>query len=430
MQGHGGSRLGKGWMLLLLGVSACAPRGAPAPRVSPISPAPTFVGAPRVTVTLVRPGIEVLLTDSIAMLRGRRVGFVTNLAAVDADGVSAIARLRSAGVNLVALFGPEHGLAATAGPGEKVASAVDSATQTPIYSLYGQNVRPTPAMLAGIDLLLVDLPDVGSRYYTYLATTVEVMRAAGPLGIPVVILDRPNPLGGVAQGNILDTAYASMVGRLAVPMRHGLTLAEEARLARHDLGIEVDLRVVPVDGWRRALAFESTGLPFRAPSPNLRDVDALFHYAGTCLFEGTALSVGRGTDLPFHVIGAPWLDTAAVLARIRRDRLPGVAFEGTQFTPIAPGDGKFARTPVVGIRLRIVDRATYDPTRTAIHLLAAVRAVHPAEVRIGGSFDRLAGGPSLRDALLRGDDPDAIVASWRPGLAAYRARVAGFQLYP
>ena len=429
MQGHGGSRLGKGWMLLL-GVSACAPRGA-RPSVSPApTAAPFFVGAPRVAVTLVRPGIEVLLTDSIAVVRGRRVGFVTNLAAVDADGVSAIARLRSAGVQLVALFGPEHGLAATAGPGENVASAVDSATRTPIYSLYGLNVRPTPAMLAGIDLLLVDLPDVGSRYYTYLATTVEVMRAAGPLGIPVVILDRPNPLGGIAQGNMLDTAYASMVGRLAVPMRHGLTLAEEARLARHDLGIDVDLRVVPVDGWRRGLAFESTGLPFRAPSPNLRDVDALFHYAGTCLFEGTALSVGRGTDLPFHVIGAPWLDTTAVLARIRRDKLPGVAFEGTQFTPIAPGDGKFARTPVVGIRLRIVNRATYDPTRTAVHLLAAVQAVHPNEVRIGGSFDRLAGGPTLREALLRGEDPEEIVAAWRPALATYRARVAAFQLYP
>jgi uncharacterized protein YbbC (DUF1343 family) len=419
--------LGKGWMLLL-GVAACA---APATVTQPtLSPAPVFAGLPTFALRLVRPGIEVLLTDSIAMVRGRRVGFVTNLAAVDAEGVSAIERLRSAGVNLVALFGPEHGLAATAAPGEKVASAVDSATRTPIYSLYGQNVRPTPGMLAGIDLLLVDLPDVGSRYYTYLATTVEVMRAAGPLGIPVVILDRPNPLGGVVQGNVLDTAYASMVGRLAVPMRHGLTLAEESRLARHDLGIDVDLRVVPVDGWRRSATFESTGLPFRAPSPNLRDVDALFHYAGTCLFEGTALSVGRGTDLPFHVIGAPWLDTTAVLARIRREKLPGVAFEGTRFTPIAPGDAKFARTSVVGIRLRIVDRATYDPTRTAVHLLAAVQAVHPAEVKIGGSFDRLAGGPALREALRRGDDPDEIVARWRPALAAFRARVAEFQLYP
>lgn len=426
MQGHGWRRLGKGW-LLVLGAAACAPRGGVQPSVAP---APDFGVAPRVTLTLVRPGIEVLLTDSITLVRGRRVGFVTNLAAVDREGVGGIDRLRAAGVNLVALFGPEHGLAATAAPGEKVASAVDSATRTPIYSLYGANVRPTPAMLANVDLLLVDLPDVGARYFTYRATTVEGMIAAAPLGIPVVILDRPNPIGGAMQGAILDTAFISMVGRLAVPMRHGLTLGEQARLAARDLGIAVDLRVVPAAGWRRSTAFEGTGLPFRAPSPNLKDVDALFHYTGTCLFEGTALSVGRGTDLPFHMVGAPWLDTTAVLRLMRQARLPGVAFEGTRFTPINPGDGKFAGTSVVGIRLRIVDRATYDPTRTAVHLLAAVQQVHPTEAKIGGSFDRLAGGRTLREALLRGDDPEEIVASWRPGLRAFRDRVEGLLLYP
>jgi uncharacterized protein YbbC (DUF1343 family) len=426
MQDHGWFRLGKGW-LLLLGVSACAPRAGVRPAATPT---PTFAAAPRVSLPLVRPGIEVLLEDSLALVRGRRVGLVTNLAAVDRNGVGDIERLRQAGVNLVALFGPEHGLAATAAPGQKVASAVDSVTRIPIYSLYGANVRPTPAMLADIDVLLVDLPDVGARYFTYLATTVEVMLAAAPLGIPVVVLDRPNPIGGAMQGTILDTAFTSMVGRLAVPMRHGLTLGEQARLAARDLGIAVDLRVVPADGWRRSIAFEGTGLPFRAPSPNLKDVDALFHYTGTCLFEGTALSVGRGTDLPFHMIGAPWLDTTTVLRRLRQARLPGVAFEGTRFTPINPGDGKFPNVSVVGIRLRIVDRATYDPTRTAVHLLATLQAVHPTEVKIGGSFDRLAGGKGLREALLRGDDPDDIVARWRPGLAAFRDRVAGLLLYP
>lgn len=428
MQGHGESVLGKGW-LLLLALAACTPTarrepvGVPAARRE--ARAASLIGN-----TLVRPGIEVLIDDSLALLRGRGVGLVTNLAAVDREGVSAVDRLRASGVRLVALFGPEHGLEATAAPGERVASTVDSATRLPIYSLYGRDVRPTAAMLAGVEILVVDLPDVGARYYTYLATTVEVMRAAAPLGIPVVILDRPNPLGGTVQGNLLDTAFASMVGRLAVPMRHGLTLGEEALLARHDLGIAVELHVVPAAGWRRQVTFEATGLPFRAPSPNLRDVDALFHYPGTCLFEGTALSVGRGTDLPFHVIGAPWLDTAAVLVRLRRARLPGVAFEGIQFTPLAPGDGKFPRTPLVGIRLRIVDRARYDPTRTAVHLLAAVLATHPIELRIGAGFDRLAGGPGLRLALLGGEDPERIVASWRPGLASYRERVAPFLIYP
>ncbi len=274
-----------------------------------------------------------LLGDSIALVRGKRIGLVTNMAAVDAQGISDIARMRTAGLNLVALFAPEHGLTGTAAPGERVASGVDSATRIPIYSLYGQTVAPTPAMLRGIDLVLVDLPDVGARYFTYLATTVEVMKAAGALGIPVVVLDRPNPIGGAMQGNVLDPAFSSMVGRLAVPMRHGLTLGEEARLARSDLGIGVSLGVVPVDGWRRDQLFGATGLPFRAPSPNLQDLEALFHYPGICLFEGTALSVGRGSDAPFHQVGAPWLDTTAVLARSRAARLPGVAFLGVTFTP-------------------------------------------------------------------------------------------------
>jgi uncharacterized protein YbbC (DUF1343 family) len=285
-------------------------------------------------------------------------------------------------------------------------------------------------MLTGIEVLVVDLPDVGARYYTYLATTVEVMRAASLAGIPVLIADRPNPIGGAAmQGNILDTAYQSMVGRLAMPMRTGLTLGEAARLANADMAVGAVLSVVPAEGWRRAAFFETTGLPFRAPSPNLKDVDALFHYPGTCLFEGTALSVGRGTDLPFHQVGAPWLDHAAVIARMQEYALPGVRFEAVRFTPEGPGDGKFAGVAVKGVRLVITDRERYDPAATAVHLLAVIQAIHPDLVEIGGSFDRLAGGPELRLALLRGDLPAAIVASWRPGLEEFRARVAGILLY-
>ncbi|HRX20066.1 MAG TPA: DUF1343 domain-containing protein, partial [Gemmatimonadales bacterium] len=174
---------------------------------------------------------------------------------------------------------------------------------------------------------------------------------------------------------------------------------------------------------------DATELPFRAPSPNLIDLDGLYHYPGTCLFEGTALSVGRGTDHPFHQVGAPWLDTTAVLARMRAAALPGVRFEGVRFTPTNPGDGKFAGVAVSGVRLVITDRRAYDPTAAAVHLLAAIRAVHPAEIRIGGSFDRLAGGPTLREALLRGEPPATIIAGWEAGLARYRDRVKPFLLY-
>lgn len=378
----------------------------------------------------VRPGIDVLLADSAHLVRGRRVGLVTNQTGVDARGTGDVARLLGAGVRLTALFSPEHGFRGAAPPGAAVASSVDSATGLPIYSLYGRTTAPTDEMLQGVDLMLVDLQDAGARYYTYLATTVGVMQAAATRGVPVVVLDRPNPIGGAVQGNVLDPAHASLVGRLAVPMRHGLTIGELARLAQADLAIPGRLTVVPLDGWRRELTFDRTGLPFVPPSPNLRTLAALFHYPGLCLFEGTALSVGRGSDAPFEQIGAPWLDTAAVLARVRDAGIQGVRFGGVTFTPRAPGDGRFPDTLVAGIQLELTDREAYDPTRTAIELLAAVQAVHPDRIGwIPGHFDRLAGGPALREALTRKVSPGAIVAGWQPELDRFRARRARYLLY-
>jgi uncharacterized protein YbbC (DUF1343 family) len=379
----------------------------------------------------VRPGIDVLLTDSMALVRGRRVGLVTNQAGVDAQGVSDVERLQAAGVKLVALFSPEHGFRGAADPGATVASTIDSATGLPIYSLYGRTTAPTDSMLQGIDLLLVDLQDAGARYYTYLFTTVEVMRAAARRGVRVVVLDRPDPIGGAVQGNVLDTAYRTPVGLLAVPMRYGMTLGELARLARLDLGLTVDLSVVPVAGWRRQLPLDATGLPFIPPSPNLRSLESLYHYPGLCLFEGTNLSVGRGSAAPFEQIGAPWLDTARVLVRVRAAGLAGVSLSGVPFTPARPGDGKYADTALAGIRLRVTDRARYDPTATAVHLLAAVRAVHGDRFTwIPRHFDRLAGGPTLRQQLDAGAAPAAIVDGWSASLAGFRARRKSALLYP
>jgi uncharacterized protein YbbC (DUF1343 family) len=378
----------------------------------------------------VLPGIDVLLRDSLHLVRGRRVGLVTNQAGVDARGVSDVTRLLQAGVRLVALFSPEHGFRGTADAGAAVASTVDSATGLPIYSLYGPLTAPTADMLQGLDLLLVDLQDAGARYYTYIGTTIDLMAPAARARIPVVVLDRPDPIAGAVQGNVLDPAFVSTVGRLAVPMRHGLTIGELARLARADLGLGTALTVVPVAGWRRSLAWDDTGLPFVPPSPNLRSIGALFHYPGLCLFEGTALSVGRGTEEAFEQIGAPWLDTVAVLARVRAESLPGVRFRAAAFTPRHPGDGRFADTAVAGIRLEMTDRRTYDPTRTAVHLLAAIAALHPDRIGwIPRHFDRLAGGPGLREAIQAGRDPDEIVRGWAAGLAAFEARRKPYLLY-
>jgi uncharacterized protein YbbC (DUF1343 family) len=379
----------------------------------------------------VRPGIAVLLEDSAHLVRNRRIGLVTNQAGVDAQGVSDVVRLRSADVDLVALFSPEHGFRGAADPGALVASSKDSATGLPIYSLYGRTSAPTPEMLRGIEVMLVDLQDAGARYYTYLATTVEVMRAAARHRIPVLVLDRPNPIGGLVQGNVLDTAFSSMIGRLAVPMRHGMTLGELARLAAADLRINVELTVIPTAGWQRFQALDQSGLPFIPPSPNLRSLESLFHYPGTCLFEGTNLSVGRGTDAAFEQIGAPWLDTAVVLASIRRDNLPGVRFRGVEFTPRRPGEGKFADTLVYGIRLQVTDRAVYDPTITAVHLLSLIRRLHADRFGwIPAHFDRLAGGPGLREQIERGVGPVDIVNGWHTELAGFRVRRKPALVYP
>jgi uncharacterized protein YbbC (DUF1343 family) len=410
--------------LALLGLLGWCVGCTAGPRAEPIP-----VGGS--ALTRVDPGITILLDDSIHLVRNRRIGLVTNQAGVDAEGVSDVARLRAAGIQLVALFSPEHGFRGAADPGAAVASSKDSATGLPIYSLYGRTSAPTDEMLRGIDLMLVDLQDAGARYYTYLATTVEVLRAAARHHLPVVVLDRPNPIGGQIQGNVLNPAFSSMVGRLPVPMRHGMTIGELARLATADLSIGAALTVVPVVGWRRSQALDETGLPFIPPSPNLRSLESLFHYPGLCLFEGTNLSVGRGSASPFEQIGAPWLDTAAVLSSLRRARLPGVRFHGVEFTPRRPGDAKFSDTLVSGVRLKVIDRATYDPTATAIHLLTVIRSTHHDQFSwIPAHFDRLAGGPDLRTAIDSGYSADKIVRGWKNPLTRFEDRRRPFLLYP
>jgi uncharacterized protein YbbC (DUF1343 family) len=373
------------------------------------SVAPPDVGA------VVRPGIDVLLTDSVHLVEGRRVGLVTNHTGIDASGVSSIDRLFGhPGVELVALFAPEHGIRGTAEAGAQISSEVDAETGLPIHSLYGDTLRPTPESLEGIDVLLFDIQDIGTRYYTYVSTMAYAMESAGEAGIPFVVLDRPNPIGGeLVQGNVLEPAFSSFVGLYPIPMRHGMTPGELARLFSASFGVNVEVHVVPADGWSRSMLFPDTGLPWRAPSPNMPDVTSALHYPGTCLFEGTNLSVGRGTDRPFQWVGAPWIDGDALAATLSGLGLPGVTFEPVRFTPVRPGDGKFDGVEVGGVRLQVTDAATYDPTRTAVALLVEAR-------RMSGDawewnvthFDRLAGTQALRIGVEGGDSPDEILADW------------------
>ena len=387
----------------------------------------------------VRPGIEVLLSDSIGLVAGKRVALLTNQTGVDRLGQRDIDLLRGTpGVRLLVILSPEHGLRGTEDrPG--LPDAVDSASGLPIYSLYGGTPLSAIAALDSIDVVLVDLQDVGARYYSYPPTAVLLLQEASRRGKPMVVLDRPNPIGGVAvQGNVPAAARAvERVGDfLPIPMRHGMTMGEVARLANDVFGIHARLTVVPAAGWRRAMYYDDTGLPWVRPSPNMPDPESALHYPGTCLFEGTNLSVGRGTALAFKVIGAPWLDTGAVLPRLRgagrwvQEGLNGVEVSGVVFTPRTPADGKYDGVEVRGIRLQVTDRRRYDPTRAAILVLTAIEAAHRDSLRFDTArFDRLAEGGELRRAVLAARTADAVWRGWQPALARFRRLRAKYLLY-
>jgi len=386
----------------------------------------------------VRPGIEVVLSDSIGLVTGKRVALLTNQTGVDRLGRRDIDLLRGTpGVQVALILSPEHGLrGAEDHPG--LPDTVDSASGLPIYSLYGGTPLPAIAALDSVDLVLVDLQDIGARYYSYPPTAVLVMADAARRGKPVVVLDRPNPIGGVAvQGNVATGRAIDRVSDfLPIPMRHGMTLGELLRLENDALGVHARLTVVPAAGWRRAMYYDDTGLPWVRPSPNMPNLESAVHYAGTCLFEATNLSVGRGTTMPFQVVGAPWLDTGAVLPRLRgggrwaQEGLTGVEVSGVTFTPRAPTDGKYDGLTIYGIRLRVVERRRYDPTRLAVLLLSAIRGAHPDSLRFDTArFDRLAGGPELERAVLAGRAPESVWRSWDGPLAAFRRLRAKYLLY-
>jgi len=374
----------------------------------------------------------VLLTDSIDLVRGLRAGLITNQTGIDSRGIHGIDRLMaSPDVDLVGLFSPEHGIRGQAEGGVTIESGVDERSGLPVHSLYGETRKPTPEMLQGLDVLLFDIQDVGARYYTYVSTMALAMEAAGEAGIPFVVLDRPNPIGGLAvQGNVLDPAFSTFVGLYPIPMRHGMTTGELARLFVGEFGIDVDLSVVPAAGWGREMLFGDTRLPWVPPSPNMPSVESALHYPGTCLFEGTNLSVGRGTEVAFQVVGAPWLDGDSLVARAREYGVPGVEFEASTFTPHNPGDGKFPDQEIRGVRLRATG-GQYDPTLAALVLLREAR-------RMAGSrwewypahFDRLAGTDQLRRGVEMGDPIQDIREGWDQQIADFRVLSAPYLLYP
>ena len=375
----------------------------------------------------VRPGIEVLLTDSMHLIRGKRVGLLTNHSGRDRKGTSTIDLLfKAPGVQLTALFGPEHGLRGVAQAGEKVASAVDAATGVPIYSLFGDVAVPTPAMLKNVDVLVYDIQDVGARVYTFEWTLADMAAAAGKT---VIVLDRPNPIrADRVEGNILDPKFSSLVCRHPVALRYELTPGE---LMRYVVGaglIKADIKVVPMQGYRRSMWFDETGIPRINPSPNLRTADSELLYPGTVFFEGTSVTEGRGTEDPFTLIGASWMsDAGAIAAELNALKIPGVHFDSTART-IEAGY-KFAGQTIPMLKVRVTDRNAVKPVDMGVRMLRAIYARHPKDFTWKvSSIDRLAGTDKLRAAVEQGT-VDALLASWNAEAVNFRTTIAPYLIY-
>jgi uncharacterized protein YbbC (DUF1343 family) len=389
----------------------------------------------------VRSGLEVLRASAFAPIQGLRVGLVTHAAAVDGDFATAADLLaRAPGVTLAALFSPEHGLSGDEQDLIAVGHGQDPAASRPVHSLYGSDassLTPSPEQLRGLDALVFDLQDVGSRYYTFQATMLYCLQAAAENRLLAVVLDRPNPLGGVAvEGPSLDPRFTSFVGPHPVPTRHGLTLGELARLYRQELGLSCELVVIPCEGWRREASFDQTGLPWVLPSPNMPTLDTAYVYPGQCLLEGTNLSEGRGTTRPFETCGAPGIDGPRLADRLRGEGLPGVAFRPVVFRPTFH---KYAGRPCGGVQLHVTDREAFQPVRTGLAVLAALRdeagarfawRTEPYEF-VGDrlAIDLLFGSPRERLGLEAGRPAAELARAWEPEEAAFGLRRRPFLLY-
>lgn len=377
-------------------------------------------------------GLERLGAPAGARLRGRRVGLVGHAASVSADGRHAIEVLRSAGVDVVRLFGPEHGLRGLAAAGEKVEGGIDAASGLRVVSLYGAKTRPSAEDLQGLDALVVDLQDAGVRFYTYASTMLLCVEAAAEAGVELVVLDRPNPVGGErVDGPVRDPSVPGGLFLTPGPLVHGLTLGEMARLWNARLARPGRVEVVSMAGWTRSMAWSQTGREWVRPSPNLRTAGAALAYPGTCLVEGTNASEGRGTDAPFLLVGAPWVKAEALA---REAAGFGFALEPATFTPTASAAApspKHLGVPCRGVRVSVADPASARPWAFGLGLLGALRRLHPAFewLREGATIDTLVGSRSVRPALDRGDAVEAILGAEAAGLDRWREERRGFLLY-
>jgi len=393
----------------------------------------------------VQSGIDVLLKEKVDLLEGKKIGLITNQTGVTSSLESTADVLhKHPKVNLTRLFGPEHGIRGDAQDLVKIGASTDARTGLPVFSLYGDDIKPNAEMTKGIDAFVFDIQDVGASYYTYIATMNKSMEAAAEQDKEFILLDRPNPITGVAvEGNVLEERYADLAGIRPVPIRYGMTMGELAQMFNGEYGIGCKLTVVKAKGWRRKMWYDETGLPWVIPSPNLPTLDTAIVYPGTCLFEGLNISEGRGTTRPFEMVGAPWIDGFKLRERLTSRRLPGVSFRGLYFTPVF---GKSAGEVCGGVQLHVHDRRKFKPILTGLNMVKAIMDLFPGKLQfkkgwtradsseetlpgVGYSFDLLAGTATIREQLLSGVEPEEMEKGWSQGLRAFQMRRRKYLIY-
>lgn len=395
--------------------------------------------------TTVRTGLDIVVASGFREFQGKRVGIITNQTGIDRERRHIADLFHEApGVQLVALFGPEHGIRGDTEAGGKVATGVDAKTGVTVFSLYGETHKPTPEMLKNIDVLIFDVQDVGARFYTYISTMSLAMEAAAELHLPFYVLDRPNPIGDLVEGPVLDPALRSFVGMHPIALRHGMTVGELAQMF-NDEGwlqagtvessqtVKADLHIIKMEGWRREMLFDETGLPWISPSPNMTSLATALVYPGTCLLEATNFSEGRGTNLPFEKIGAPWLEADKLIDKLR-GRVSGVDLHPIDFIPLdIPGKArnpKFSGIGCRGIQIDVTQPRSFQATAFGIQVLAALRELYPKKFIIKeNSLAHLSGQSWMAKMILTGKPAAAILERSENDLQAFRELRQKYLLY-
>jgi uncharacterized protein YbbC (DUF1343 family) len=383
-------------------------------------------------------GNEVLVKEHLDLLEDKSIGVVTNHTALLPNKVHLVDSLISLGINVTKLFSPEHGIRGNISAGQFVSSSFDEKTGLPVYSLYGDTKKPSDEMLTDIDLIIYDIQDIGVRFYTYISTLYYVLESASENGIPVIVLDRPNPLNGIdVSGPVLDNKFKSFVGIAPIPVVYGMTVGELANYFVENLesGIEKqDVRIIKIKGWKRSYDWQELNRKWIPPSPNIPDFETALVYPGTCFIEGTNIAEGRGTEAPFLTIGAPFINSNDLMNNLNNGNISGVKFQPANFTPVdVKGKAehpKFNGEMCSGIRIIITDINEFKPVEFGVHLIHSLHQLYPKQFKFNEQhFDRIAGTDKLRKELLSGKEPSDIIEGWQPNIEQFNSKRKKYLLY-